>query len=210
MFKKTITMRVLISAALLFTMSCGKKKGENLTPLTVDKAKGTITFLAEVNGKYFMLPSRHFAVFKDGSNGDKSIFRSLADHTSFYKALKAIGGKAGENMTLKNKEKTKVEGDMLDITVTWKGAGRVYSIDEVVNESNGRPITIRFGGNLERAIKKNTGCLICLDSCPVGIASNSSYTYGAVEKRKEVSFTGNRKILPGDKELVSITVKLRR
>ncbi len=203
-------MTTLISAAILTAASCGKKKSENITPLTVDREKGTITFLAEVNGKYFMLPSRHFAVFKDGKNGDKSIFRSLAHHTSFYKALRTIGAKAGENMTLKNKEKTKVEGDILDITVTWKGAGRVYSIDEVVNESNGKPITIRFGGNLERAIKKNTGCLICLDSCPVGIASNSNYSYGAVEKRKEVSFTGNKKILPADKELVAITVKLKR
>ena len=40
---------------------------------------------------------------------------------------------------------------------------------------------------LKAAIDKNTGCLSCLDSCPVGVISNETYTYGAIEKRKEVS-----------------------
>ena len=63
-----------------------------------------------------------------------------------------------------------------------------YDINEVVKDSNGKKINFRFGGNLKAAIDKNTGCLSCLDSCPVGIISNTTYTYGAVETRKEVKF----------------------
>jgi len=195
--------------ASLLLLSCGKKGPEQPT-LTVDKQTGTITFLAEVNGKYLLTPTRHCAVFKDGKNGDKSIFIALADHKAFYDALIAIGAKAGNNMTMENKETTKVEGDQLDITVTWKGAPKSYTLDEVINESNKKPILMRFGGNLEKAMSLNTGCLLCLDSCPVGIVSNSSYTFGAVEKRKEVAFTGNKDILPADKTLVTFTVKLKK
>ena len=39
---------------------------------------------------------------------------------------------------------------------------------------------------------------ILLDSCPVGIISNTTYTYGAVETRKEVKFSGNEDVLPED------------
>jgi len=77
----------------------------------------------------------------------------------------------------------------------------------VIKDSNGKPIVIRFGGNSLTAVEKNTGCLICLDSCPVGIASNASYTYGAVVKHGEVKFTGIQDVLPPDGTLVEITVK---
>lgn len=45
---------------------------------------------------------------------------------------------------------------------------------------------------------------------PVGIISNASYTYGAVEKRHEVEFTGNRNILPPDGSLVVVKVKVQK
>jgi len=60
------------------------------------------------------------------------------------------------------------------------------------------------------ALKKNTGCLVCLDSCPVGIASNAAYTYGAIDRRKEVSFTGNKDLLPPDGTVVVITFKAKK
>ncbi|HPS86146.1 MAG TPA: YdjY domain-containing protein [Spirochaetota bacterium] len=195
--------------ASLLIVSCGKK-GSDQPALTVDKQTGTITFLAEVNGKYLLTPTRHGVVFKDGKNGDKSIFIGLTDHKTFYDALIAIGARAGNNMTMENKETTKVEGDLLDVTVTWKGAPKSYTLDEVINDSNKKPILMRFGGNLEKAMSLNTGCLFCLDSCPVGIVSNCNYTFGAVEKRKEVAFTGNKDILPADKTLVTFTVKLKK
>ena len=59
---KTILLQGIIVS--LFIISCGKN--EKQVPLTVDKTNGSITFLAEVNGKYFLTPTRHCAVFKDG------------------------------------------------------------------------------------------------------------------------------------------------
>lgn len=176
-------------------------------PIKVDKEAGTVTFLAKVNGKYFYEPTRHAAVFEGGSNGDKSVFTGLVDVEPFYNGLIEIGAVAGENMTLENKETTNVEGDVLDVTVTWEGAGKEYTLDEVITDSNDKPIEIRFGGNLKTALDKKTGCLICLDSCPVGITSNAAYTYGAVEGRNEVEFTGNKDVLPADGSLVTITLK---
>ena len=177
-------------------------------PITIDKDAKSVSFLAEVNGKYFYQPTRHFAVHPDGSNGDKSVLRGLVPVDDFYNALIAIGAVAGENMTLKNKEVTYVEGSAFTVTVTWDGAGKSYGIDEVVVESNKKPITMKFGGNQATAKDKKTGCLLCLDSCPVGIVSNAQYTYGAIEKRNEVTMKGNKDILPADGTKVIVTVKL--
>lgn len=179
-------------------------------PIKVDKENGTVTFLAAVNGKYTVETTRHAAVFDGGSNGEKSVFKGLVETRPLYDALMEIGAKPGNNMTLENKEKTNVAGSELEVTVTWNDAGKEYKLDEVIKDSNGKPIVIKFGGNLQNAHDKKTGCLICLDSCPVGITSNTSYTYGAVEKRNEVKFTGNKELLPADGTLVAIKLTLKK
>ncbi|MCX5856137.1 MAG: YdjY domain-containing protein [Deltaproteobacteria bacterium] len=190
------------------------KKRVTLTkenPIHVDMKGKSVTFLAEVNGKYLVQPTRHGVVFAGGKFGDKCVFKGHASPKDFYEALTRIGLKPGNNMTMDNKEKTFVQGDLLDVTVSWDGAGKAaYKLDEVIIDSNKKPLQIRFGGNLENALKVNTGCLLCLDSCPVGITSNASYTYGAVEKRNEVTFKGNQKILPSDGTLVVITIKKKK
>jgi ferredoxin len=177
-------------------------------PITYDKTAKTVSFLAEVNGKYLYQPTRHFAVFEGGSNGDKAILRAFARPESFYKALMAIGSVPGNNMTLKNKEVTHVKGSPFAVSVTWQGAKKSYSIDQAVIDSNKKPILMRFGGNLAAARRIKTGCLLCLDSCPVGIVSNAQYTYGAIEKRGEVTMKGNKDVLPADGTKVIVTLKL--
>ena len=111
-------------------------------------------------------------------------------------------------MTLDNKDTTHVTGSKLDISVNWQGAAKAYSFDEVIVDSNGKKLDMRFGGNLTAAEEKKTGCLVCLDSCPVGIVSNATYTYGAVEKRGEVKFKGNASVLPADNTLATVTFKI--
>src|SRR5690606_23785172 len=128
----------------------------------------TMTILAQVNGKFFTEPTRHGAVYINGRNGEKAVFRGLVDTESFYNGLLEIGAQPGNNMTMDNKETTQVEGSDLKITVNWEGADREYDINEVIIDSSGNPINIRFGGNLEAAREYKTGCLVCLDSCPVG------------------------------------------
>lgn len=178
-------------------------------PIQADMQGKIVSLLAEVNGKYLQQPTRHGVVFFKGKNGDKSVFRAYAGHKDLYDSLTKIGLKPGNNMTMDNKETTFVQGDLLDVMVSWEGGKKAYRLDEVISDSNKKPFQIRFGGNLQSALKHDTGCLVCLDSCPVGILSNAAYTYGAVEKRKEVEFRGNNGILPKDGTPVVITIKAK-
>lgn len=229
-FKKQL-LSTLLCCTMVFTVACSNNKQTSSdssqkqeetkspdqvgdvslnNPIKVDKEAGTVTVLSSVNGKYFNEATRHASVFKDGTNGTKSILTSYATPEDFYNGLIEIGAKAGENMTPDNKTTTHVEGDSIKVEVTWNGADKSYDINDVIKDSNGKKIDIKFGGNLERAKKMNTGCLTCLDSCPVGIISNATYTYGAVEKTGEVKFTGNADILPEDGTYVAVTYSIAK
>ncbi|WP_149723779.1 hypothetical protein [Campylobacter concisus] len=60
-----------------------------------------------------------------------------------------------------------------------------------------------------RALSKAHGYFCaCLDSCSVGIISNHTYTHGAVEKRGEVVFHGNKDVLPPDGTFVAISFRV--
>lgn len=215
-------LSVFIAAGLVFTAAgCGSKSSSNEPadfvagvsldkPLKVDKEAGTVTVLTKVNGKYFNEPTRHNSVEQSGTNGAKSVFTAYVKPEDFYNALIEIGAKSGENMTMNNATTTHVEGTPIKVEVTWKGAGRNYDINEVVKDSNGKQINFRFGGNLAMAKEKNTGCLSCLDSCPVGIISNDAYTYGAVETRKEVKFTGIDNVLPEDGTYIATIYSIKK
>ncbi|CZE45952.1 YdjY domain-containing protein [Campylobacter geochelonis] len=203
-----------LALVLMFLASCAYEVTDekvSLNGVSNDKPmlveNGKITILAKVNGKYFDSPTRHLAVFKDGKFGDKSIFTSLANQNDFYNALITLGAKPGNNMNPKTADKTRVEGSKMAIKVAWKGS-KEYDVNDVVIDSNSKPLDFRFGGNQERAKEINTGCVTCLDSCSVGIISNHTYTYGAVEKRKEVEFFGNKKVLPPDGTYVTLTYSL--
>ena len=89
MKKKLFT--ILLAMAMIFALvACGGGQTESSEPaeeaaaaetdysvITTDTAKQTVTIYAQVNGKYFTENSRHGVVFKDGSIGEKCIFRGL-------------------------------------------------------------------------------------------------------------------------------------
>jgi hypothetical protein len=97
------------------------KKRVTLTkenPIRVDIKDKSVTFLAEVNGKYLVQATRHGIVFSEGKFGDKAVFKGHASPKDFYEALTRIGLKPGNNMTMDNKEKNFVQGDLLNVTVS--------------------------------------------------------------------------------------------
>ena len=176
-------------------------------PMVIDKVAKTVKMYTEVNAKYFVEPTRHAIVFKDGSNGEKSILKGWANQNDYYNALIDIGAKPGNNLTPKTVDA--VAGDPLDVTITWNGANKEIPIyDAVIDSQNKKVADFRFGGNQELANSKNTGCILCLDSCPVGVSSNASYPQMSFDNKK-VEFRGNKAVLPADGTPVIVTFKLK-
>lgn len=175
-------------------------------PIIIDKASKTIKMYTEVNGKYFVEPTRHAIVFKDGSNGTKSIFKGWGNQNDYYNALIAIGAKPGNNLTMDTV--ATVAGDPLDVTITWDGAGKEIPIYDAILDSQNKKADFRFGGNQEMAKSINTGCILCLDSCPVGVSSDATYPQKSFDN-KQVEFRGNKAVIPADGTPVVVTFKLK-
>lgn len=217
--KKFFTL-ALSSILLTSLVACGAPSESTETTeepasqevMVVDKDKKEVTMLAEVNGKYFTESTRHGVVFKDGSNGEKSVLRGLADEKEFYHALIAIGAKAGDNLTGEDMKAgptdgKSVEGDKLNVFVTWDGLDKEIPFQDIIKASEERESDFRFGGNLASAEKNNTGCVLCLDSCATGIASDAAYPTGTTQN-KVVDFFGDDSVLPADGTVVKVIFRL--
>ncbi len=57
----------------------------NSQPLRVDANNHTVTMLVQINGRFLTDDTRHGIVFKDGSNGHKSLFMGYATRKHFMK-----------------------------------------------------------------------------------------------------------------------------
>lgn len=178
-------------------------------PIKIDKDAKSVTIYAKYNGKFETEATRHLAIFKDGKLSDKSIFSSYVSPVDFYDALVEVGAEAGNNMNADNAATTKTEGSKLDVTLTWEGKDSPIGVDEVVKDSNGKALDIRFSGNIDNAKDFNTGCITCLDSCFVGITSNGEYPLGAIEETKEVSFSVDADKAPEDGTPVALTYTVK-
>jgi hypothetical protein len=206
--KKILALVLCIALMASIAVGCAKEpatpEANNAEAMVVNAEKKEVTMLTEVNGKYFTETTRHGVVFKGGSNGEKSILRGLADEKEFYEALASFDITPGNNLTKDDKGK-KIDGTKMNVFVTWEGLGKEIPFNDIVVSSDPRPMDIRFGGNIERANANNTGCILCLDSCPTGITSNSSYAFGESDT---VKFTGNKDVLPADGTQVKVIFRV--
>ncbi|MDY6045133.1 MAG: YdjY domain-containing protein [Peptoniphilus sp.] len=173
-------------------------------PLVIDKEHKAVKVYAEVNGKYKDKSTMHLVVSKSGKESNHAMFKSDAKALDFYDALDALGLKAGDNVTTDNAGKVQVEGDPLDVSFSFEGDDKAYDIAEIVDDSSGQPIDMRFGGNRDTQEKMNTGCISCLLSCPAGITSNHTHKLGDDDK-ESFTLTLNKENVPDDKTPVVVT-----
>ncbi len=176
-------------------------------PLVVDKEKGVVKIYTETNAKYFVEPTRHGIVGDGGSNCDKSVLKAFVKPADFYQALIDISAKAGNNVELTSPAGTMVQGDILKITATIDGND--YDFSELIKADSGKGWEPRFGGNLANANKLKTGCILCLDSCPVGITSNAKYGFMEFHDKK-VKFFAKQDILKEDKKPVVVSFEVKK
>lgn len=153
----------------------------------IDKEKKTVRIKGWITT---LTQSNHCGIgWAGGSNGSASgqtkfLIETEIQPDEVFAALSAIGKKPGNNLSWWNRNTT-VEGDPVSIKLFWPGLDRLYDLSELVHDSNGSPLEFRFGGNLQAAMKRKTGCIACLTSCYVAIVSNAKLV---LSERKDHRF----------------------
>jgi len=210
------TVFILIAAAAVFAIATNAQEifPTKDSPLVIDKKNRRVLIYTEINHNNLSSRNTHFGVVsKDGSLAKKAILKAFSNHLDFYDALIAIGANPGNNLT---KERTGkyVDGDKLIVTVTWPGLNKELSLNDIFSDSSGKWFRMKFGGNRIASEKENTGCITCLESCWVGITSNSAYPVTNSLKRllsPNSYFRGNYEALPAqDGHPVILTYRLDR
>lgn len=178
-------------------------------PLVIDKANRRVLIYTEINLESFNKRNVHFGiVFKDGKLSDKAILKAYCSHLDFHDALIEIGAMPENNLT-KDSTGKYVEGSELFVTATWHGLDKEIPLNDIFLDSTGKGFKIKFGGNRTTAEKENTGCITCLESCWVGITSNSTYPVTSPFKRlvsPNSHFKGNYTLLPAKEGLPVIII----
>ncbi|WP_157148940.1 YdjY domain-containing protein [Brachyspira pilosicoli] len=186
-------------------------RDEGAEPVIIDADKKEVIIEAIVNGKYFTNPSRHHGiVFEGGKYGDRAVLIGLSDEREVYQALIDIGAVAGNNLKLEEYTKVSknVDGQQLDVFVTWDGLGKEIPFAEIIKSDDVRDMDIRFGGNFDAAKENRTGCILCLDSCPIAITSDAAYATAELDSKKIDKFIRDD-VLPKDGEKVSVIFRIK-
>ena len=86
--------------------------------------------------------------------------------------------------------------------------GKEIPFAEIIKSDDVRDMDIRFGGNFEAAKENRTGCILCLDSCPIAITSDAAYATAELDSKKIDKFI-IEDVLPKDGEKVSVIFRIK-
>ena len=165
---------------------------EGTDALTVDEASKTITVQATATGN--TESSIHLLVNESGSNAKSAFFTTEASTMDFYDALVELGGIPVDA------ESGTILGSGLDVSITVDGTE--YDTYDLITASEEREMDMRFGGNVALNQEYATGCLLCMESCSVGIASDAAYQYN-----EPIEFTPSDS-MPEEGTDVTFTIKV--
>jgi hypothetical protein len=174
-------MRVVASLLALFVSAAP----------VVDRAHREVRFTATVQpdamDRMFGVKGHHAIVWKGGKSQRMALFAADASDHDVRLALDSLGAKRGENLTpaawnerddASNPEPDKrVEGSRVEVFVEWRGSkGRIPLAQLITEKNRAQPqLDFRYGGNERWQKEFQSGCIVCLYSCPGGAIGNHAH-----------------------------------
>jgi hypothetical protein len=157
----------------------------------VDRAHREVRFTATVQpeamDRMFGVKGHHAIVWKGGRSQRWALFAADTSDHDVRRALDSLGAKRGENLTPaawnerddpKNAEPDKrVEGTPIEVLVEWRGSKGPIPLAQLISEKSlARPrLDFRYGGNEAWQKEFQSGCIVCLYSCPGGAIGNHAH-----------------------------------
>lgn len=157
--------------------------------MAANKQTREVRFTATVQptamSRPFGVKGHHAIVWKGGKSHRWALFVSDASDHDVRVALDSLGARRGENLTpaawherenAKNPEPDKrVEGSRIGVYVEWKN--RRWPLGRLIDEKHKTAprLDFRYGGNERYQKEFESGCIVCLYSCPGGAIGNHAH-----------------------------------
>ena len=165
------------------------ESGGRAAALQIDKARREVRFTATVQphamDRMFGVKGHHAIVWKGGKSQRMALFVADASDHDVRVALDSLGAKRGENLTPdswnkrddpKNPEPDKrVQGSRIGVYVEYKN--RRTPLGRLIQEKRRvQPqLDFRYGGHERFQKEFESGCIVCLYSCPGGAIGNHAH-----------------------------------
>lgn len=161
-------------------------------PVTVDPAARSISFPATLQLRAFAASSPpderyHALVHDEGGAASKALLVTSVPDTRVARLLREFGADDAGGVpmaawTLRwmplipQPGHHHTRGTQVEVWIHWAGASRPYALGELLGDTGGQGVTMRFAGNEEHDDTWRSGCILCLFSCPGGVVSNAAYS----------------------------------
>lgn len=201
-----------------------RTKNDSKYDVTVNKADKTVTIRAKLNGRFFTESTRHLMIDSYGFNKGLSILTSYCTPDDLYNGLVKAGGiswSRSEGKKLRNGEKNTVSNaenkkfSKLDVTLSWEdenGSIVARDLNECLTTVKGGAeapeIDMIFSGNPKAAAKTPSGCMVCMDSCYIGMVANSAYGLCVIDD-KEPALYAREEMLPEDGTVITVAFTIK-
>jgi hypothetical protein len=203
---------------ILLAAACGadEKPGR-----IVVRPPNEVEFTAIVNAKPFdsgsTMPGYHAVVWKGGRTAHAALLQADVSDTQILDALKSLQAMPGNNLPMEAWEERKnpkdpaadtvIAGPAVEVLLRLPARADLVPLASVLEDSGGRGLEMRFGGNAANIPKWKSGCIVCLYSCPGSKIGNARYTVR--DYTKEVTrFRAKRESLPPDGTRIGVVLRL--
>lgn len=190
--------------------------------LRIDRAARSVALTATVHAEAFMasLPpdhQYHGLVHRDGGASGKALFVTDVADTTVARVLREMGAEDGGGVPMSAwnlrwvplvpQPDARVQGTPIAVTLEWEGSSRPHRLHEVLHDSGGEGVEIRFGGNEDHHEHWESGCILCFFSCPGGVMSNAAYSIR--DHQRGVTTFDAGEVLPPDGTEVTFVFTLQ-
>ena len=204
---------VLVSAACRGQEAPGR--------VVVRRPPREIEFTAIVNAKAFndgrVMPGYHALVWKGGRMAHAALLQADVTDRQVLEALEGLGAKPGDNLPMAAWEERKnpkdpasdtvVAGPAVEVLLRLPGREGLLPLSSALEDSAGRGLEMRFGGNGANIPVWKSGCIVCLYSCPGSKVGNARYTVRDYAK-DTTRFRVKPGVLPPDRTRVGVILRL--
>jgi hypothetical protein len=205
--------------AILLSAAC---RGEDREPgRLIVRSPNEVEFTAAVNAKAFdsgrVMRGYHAIVWKGGRMAHAALLQADVSDAQLLDALTKLGARPGNNLPMEVWEERKnpkdpaadmvIAGPAVQILLRLPSRADLVPLASVLEDSAGRGLDMRFGGNAANIPKWKSGCIVCLYSCPGSKVGNARYTVR--DYTKDVTrFRPKPGTLPPDGTHVGVVLRL--
>ena len=173
--------------------------------VVVVRRPNEIEFTVIVNARSFEsggMPGYHAIVWNEGHAASAALLKADVSDRQVLAGLRSLGAKPGKDLPMETWEDrdnpkspapdTAISGPAVEVLLRLPGRKELTPLSSVLEDSGGRGLAMRFGGNEVNIPKWNSGCIVCLYSCPGSKVGNAAYTV-----RDYASGTARFRVKPG-------------